>query len=57
MKNLSLIAFVLCLTAFGAVLALDALEFERTGECRECVALPIIRPDLREPQLIAGDSQ
>ena len=30
----------------GTVLAVDAIEFQQTWRCDECVLLPLLRPDL-----------
>ena len=46
MKSLALCALTLCMWTACTVLGLDALEWESTGQCRECVVLPSLRPDL-----------
>jgi len=46
MKTAALSVITALLWVACAVLVLDALEWESTGECRECVVLPALRPGL-----------
>lgn len=55
MKTTILCALVVCMFMVTVVLTIDALEFEQTGSCRDCVLLTKIRPELRAPELIVGD--
>lgn len=55
MKDVLLCAAIVVLTFLGMVLAIDALEWEQTGECYDCLVLNKIRPALRAPEFIAGE--
>ncbi|MFA5630322.1 MAG: hypothetical protein WC997_02320 [Porticoccaceae bacterium] len=46
MKATLLSILLIAMMAFGSVLTLDGLEWELTGECRDCVVLHLVRPGL-----------
>lgn len=57
MKTIKLVAgvaFLLCSWTAMGILAVDALEFEASGDCQDCLVLGnAIRPELKRAPLIA----
>lgn len=52
-RDLSAMALIAALFMLGGVLAIDALEWEQTGSCRDCILLTAIRPALDDNPTIA----
>ena len=45
-KNLIAIIGMMLMVSVGVVLAVDGYELEQTAECKQCILLPYIKPNL-----------